>query len=275
MRVTTLTHETIDQFLNYIEGRGRSPLTVRAYGTDLRTFLREVHETEIELEEFAAFGMSWLQLNRRILKPKTTLRRKTSLVAFASWAGLPPNIFEDWIAPRPGRVVAHPLPEGIDAIRRMLDKTTNEKHRALVGLCGYAGLRVGEAIAVRPSDVQGETMVLSVRGKGDVTRTVPITPELWEVIAVPTTRALLDGGRPIVGIDERFARRKIKQLGVLAGLKREVASHDLRATFATHLYHKLDKDIAAVSTILGHASVKTTMIYLGIDYESVREGMRP
>lgn len=276
MKATTLTVETIDQFLSFISERGHSVRTARAYGTDLKTFLLEAKEVEIDLEEeFELLGMGWLQMNRNILAPKTTLRRKTSLLSFAKWAGMPPGLFGDWKGPKPARVIAHPLPEGIDSIRRMIDQTDNEKHKALVGLCGYAALRVGEAVEIGPAGVNAETMVLTVHGKGGVSRIVPITPELWEVLAIPTSRAFLEKGRPIVGIDERFARRKIKQLGVLAGLTREVASHDLRATCATHMYHKMGKDIVAVSAILGHASVKTTQIYLGLDLESIREGMRP
>lgn len=274
MKVTTLSAESIDQFRNWLSARGRSALTVRAYGTDLRTFLAECQEETIDLvNEFEEFGMTWLQMNRHSLKPKTVLRRKTSLVAFAKWAGLPAETFSDWTGPKPARAIPHPLPEGMEAIRRMIAATENEKHKALVALCGYVGCRVGEAIDVVPSWIDAESMMVTIRGKGDKERTVPITDEAWDILAVPMTRAMLDGGRPIVGIDERFARRKITHLGVLAGLTRKVVSHDLRATLATHVYRKT-KDIIYVQHILGHSSPKTTQIYLGLDYEGMREGMR-
>jgi len=274
MKVTTLSVETIDQFRIWLSGRGRSDLTVKAYVTDLKTFLSDTREDQIDLvTEYEEFGMTWLQMNRKALKPKTLLRRRTSLVAFAKWAGLPEDSFSDWIGPRPKQTVPHPIPEGMEAIHRMVAATNNEKHKALVALCGFVGCRVGEAVAVVPSWLNAESMVLTIRGKGDKERTVPITEEAWDVLAMPVTRAILDGGRPIVGIDERFARRKITQLGVLAGLTRKVVSHDLRATLATHVYRKT-RDIVYVQHILGHASPKTTQIYLGIDYEDMREGMR-
>lgn len=275
MKVTILSDESIGLFRTWLSDRGRSDLTVKAYATDLKTFLSDTLETQIDMvNEFEEFGMTWLQMNRQALKPKTILRRRTSLAAFARWAGMPPETFSDWIGPKPARAIPHPLPEGMEAIRRMVAATENEKHRALVALCGYVGCRVGEAISVVPSWVNAEMMALTIRGKGDKDRTVPITDEAWEILAIPTTRAMLDGGRPIVGIDERFARRKITQLGTLAGLTRKVVSHDLRATLATHVYNKT-KDIVFVQHILGHASVKTTQIYLGIDFEGIREGMRP
>lgn len=274
MKVMTLSAESIGLFRNWLRDRGRSDLTVKAYGTDLRTFLEECQEETIDLEtEFEEFGMTWLQMNRNSLKPKTVLRRKTSLAAFAKWAGLPSETFADWTGPKPARTIPHPLPEGMEGIHRLVAATNNEKHKALIALCGYVGCRVGEAVSVVPSCVDAEGMMMTIRGKGDKERVVPVTDQAWDILAMPVTRAMLDGGRPIVGIDERFARRKITQLGVMAGLTRKVVSHDLRATLATHVYNRT-KDIVWVQHILGHSSPKTTQIYLGIDYEKMREGMQ-
>lgn len=274
MKVTTLTPESIDQFRNWLSDRGRSAKTGRAYATDLSIFLAEAGGEPICLtEEYEAFGLTWLQRHRQKLAPKTTLRRRTSLSEFGKWAGLPANIFQDWIGPTPARGMPHPLPEGMDGVRRMVEATKNEKHRALVALLGYAGCRVGEAVAVKPSHFDTQGMSLTIRGKGDKTRIVPVTDEAWAILAIPTTRALIEG-RQVVGIDERFARRKITQLGIEAGLQRSVASHDLRATLATHLYNKT-RNMRLVQEVLGHSSVKTTQLYLGVDFEDIREGMRP
>lgn len=275
MRATTLTLESIGQFRNWLSDRGRSALTVRAYTTDLKTFLKDCREDAIDLtEEYEEFGLTWLQMNRENLAPKTTLRRRTSLVAFALWAGLSNDVFGDWIGPTPAKGMPNPLVEGMAGVQRMINAAQNEKHKALVSLCGQVGCRVREAIMIEPRDLNAQRMSLTIRGKGDKTRVVPITPEAWEVLAVPTTRALLER-RTIVGFgDERYARRRITELGVLAGLTRGVASHDLRATLATHMYNQT-KNLRFVQEVLGHASIKTTQLYLGIDFEDIREGMRP
>lgn len=275
MRATTLSLESIDQFRNWLYGRGRSTLTMKAYSTDLKTFLTYTGEREIPLpEDYEELGLYWLQEYREDLAPKTTLRRRTSLVSFADWTGsADEKLFSEWIGPTPGKTMPHPLPEGMVGVERMIRATKNEKHRALVSLCGQVGCRVREAVEVMPTDLNAQRMSLTIRGKGDKTRVVPITPEAWEVLAIPTTRALIEK-RPIVGIDERFARRRITELGVMAGLLRRVASHDLRATLATHLYEQT-KNLRFVQEVLGHASIKTTQLYLGIDFEGIREGMRP
>lgn len=274
MRVTTLTLESIDQFRVWLNGRGRSEKTITAYSTDLRIFLAETGgEPVILTEEYEEMGLVWLQRHRDRLAPKTSLRRRTSLAEFGKWAGLPDRIFEDWIGPKPPKSDPHPLPEGMSGIARMIRATSNRKHQALVALLGYAGCRVGEAVAITPKDMNTQGMSLKIRGKGDRTRIVPITPEAWDVLAIPTAQAMIEG-RPIVGVDERFARRTVTELGVKAGLTRRVASHDLRATLATHMYEQT-KNLRLVQEVLGHESVRTTQIYLGVDFERIREGMRP
>jgi site-specific recombinase XerD len=275
MPETTLTLESIERFRNWLNARGRSALTVKAYSTDLRIFLSESGMESLPLpDEYQELGLAWLQMNRKRLKPKTTLRRRTSLTEFGKWAmGDGSDLFDDWIGPTPGRTMPKPLAEGMDGIQRMIDAATRERHKALVALCGHLGCRVAEAVSLMPSSINAQSMAATIRGKGDKTRTVPITEEAWDVLAVPVTRAMIEK-RPIVGIDERYARRRITELGVLAGLTRRVASHDLRATLATHLYDKTN-NLRYVQEVLGHASIKTTQLYLGIDFESIREGMRP
>lgn len=273
MQEMILTPETIERFRSSLKEKGRSVRTVRAYTTDLRIFLNHSGSESLRLpDEFQEIGMAWLEMNRWKLAPKTTLRRRTSLAEFGKWCTRI-DLFEDWTGPTPGRKLPEPLVEGMDGIHRMIEVATKERHRALVSLCGHLGLRVGEAVVLMPGDINTQLMAATVRGKGDKTRIVPITEEAWQVLAVPVARAMIER-RPIVGIDERYARRRITELGVLAGLTRQVSSHDLRSTLATHLYEKT-KNFRYVQEVLGHASVKTTQLYLGVDFDKIREGMRP
>jgi site-specific recombinase XerD len=230
--------------------------------------LADLHETEIPLTEFESMAQNWLTGTRNIVAPKTTTRRLTSVRAFARWTGLG-IILAEYKAPTPSKSEPHPIPEGIPGVRRMIDQTANEKQRALVALCGLCGCRVHEAISLRPVDFDLHRMNLKIRGKGDKTRIVPISPEAWEVLQVPVTRAFIEDGRPIVDLSNRFARRIITNLGEKAGLQRSIASHDLRATFATAVYTKT-KDIRLVQKLLGHASVDTTQLYVDVIEDKLR-----
>jgi site-specific recombinase XerD len=271
-KVMTLTYESIEQFQNSLCAHGRSEKTAKAYGTDLKTFLKEIDQGEISMEEFEMTAQNWLTANRRIIAPKTTSRRLTSLRVFAKWAGHS-DVLSDYSTPTVARGQSHPLPEGMDGVRRLIEVARNEKQKALIALCGLCGLRVAEALAIKPEHFKLEQMMLIVRGKGDKTRVVPVSPEAWGVLAMSVTAAMCDGGREVVDIKDRFARRVITDLGVKAGLRRHISSHDLRATFATAVYDKT-QDAMLVRELLGHSSVVTTQLYIGVEMTKLREAVQ-
>jgi site-specific recombinase XerD len=223
------------------------------------------------MEDFEEVGMNWLQANRRRVAPKTTGRRLTSLKAFAKWAGWG-DMFTEYSAPVPAKGVPHPLPEGIEGVYRLIDITHNVRQKALIALCGLCGCRVAEALAVKPSDFNLHDMTLTIRGKGDKTRIVPVSPRAWEILQIPVTRAFVDGDIPVIGLKDRFARRVISDLGVKAKLKRHISSHDLRATFATEVWDRT-LDLRVVQELLGHASSNTTELYTAVRQDKMREAV--
>jgi site-specific recombinase XerD len=73
----------------------------------------------------------------------------------------------------------------------------------------------------------------------------------------------------LIPLEDRNARALITGIARRSGIITTVSSHDLRATFATTVYDKT-KNIRLVQSLLGHASVNTTMAYLGIDNDQAR-----
>lgn len=270
--VTTLTQESIDKFRSSLYAQGRSEKTAKGYASDLQMMLLEIEEPSISMEEFEETAMNWLTANRRRIAPKTTGRRLTSLRAFAEWAGWG-KVLEKYRAPIPPKANPHPLPEGIEGVRRLLRATSNERQRALIALCGLCGLRIAEALACRASWFDVESMVITVVGKGEKTRRVPISPEAWDVLHKPVIRAFVNGDAEVVGLKDRFARRIITDLGVKASLRRRISSQDLRATFATAVYDKT-LNIRLAQELLGHSSVETTQIYTGVKEAAMREAVQ-
>lgn len=277
-RETTLTQESIVRFQNSLSGRVSSLHTVKAYGSDLKMFLQDLGDTdptpvdiETELEEL---GLAWLSKNRKTLAPRTTARRLTSLREFTKWSGWP-GMFSDFATPRVGRAIPHPLPEGMDGIRRMLRAATdNEKQQAMLALCGMCGLRLHETLELHPNDFifdRPGAVWLQVRGKGDVVRYVPVSEEAMRYLSAPWVRAKT-GGHLVVPMKDRYARRCVTDLGKRARLQRSVSSHDLRATFATAVYNKT-KDKMLVQRLLGHASGHTTEVYIGTDVDVMLAGV--
>jgi integrase len=181
-------------------------------------------------------------------------------------------MFKDFKAPTPAATIPHPLPEGIDGVRRLIGATHSETHRALVTLCGFCGCRVSEAISVRASNFDLYTMLLEIRGKGDKVRHVPVSPEAWEHLAGPVLKSRIAGDKLVVNILDRNARAVVTKLGERAGLIRHISSHDLRATFATAVHDKTH-DLKLVQELLGHSTSKTTEGYVLTRLEKMRSAV--
>jgi site-specific recombinase XerD len=271
-RVTTLSNETIEMFRSSLLVKGRAEQTAKGYTADLRVLLTELESPEVQAEEYEQTGMNWLTANRNKVSPKTTGRRLTALKQFAAWAGWP-YTFSDYSAPTPGRTEPHPLPEGIAGVKAMIDVAGNYRHKALIALCGLCGLRVAEALAVRPSNFNVETHMLTVRGKGDKTRRVPVSSLAWEVLTPALMDAYCSGlDSRLVGIKDRGARALISSIAERANLRRHVSSHDLRATFATEVYNRT-RNQRVVQELLGHSSGVTTEGYIGVADAAMRDGV--
>jgi integrase len=154
----------------------------------------------------------------------------------------------------------------------MLKVARHEQQQALIALCGMGGLRISEALKVVPSDFDLVEMSLTVHGKGNKLRKVPVTEEAWSYICSAVARAFVDGDRPLIQFKDRFARATVTNLARRAKLMRRVASHDLRATFATALYDQT-QDQRLVQEVLGHAHGTTTEIYILASMDRAREAM--
>jgi integrase/recombinase XerC len=264
MPVTTLTLETIEAFRQWCIGRGRSANTVRGYSADLRTFLKAAGMNgEVKKDEYEELAQSWLNLTRAQAAPKTTARRMTSLKNFARWAKWS-SVLDEYIAPKPGKTIPHPIAEGMEGVMRMLAHTKNCEQEALVAAGAFCGLRIAESLSIRTHDFDIPSMLLTVRGKGDKTRVVPLSHTAWEHLAPAYVYAMTREGHHLVRYKDRFARQVITNLAKRAALRAEVSSHDLRATFATAALDRTN-NIRVVQELLGHASSETTEIYTAVD----------
>lgn len=167
---------------------------------------------------------------------------------------------------------------------------TGIRNRALLVVLYRAGLRIAEALALRPKDldhVKGAVHV--VRGKGGKPRTVIMDFEAFTAIqrwldvrtklGVDGRSALfctvskgkrLKAGEPLY---PEYCRALMKRLAVRAGITRRVHPHMLRHTMANEL-RKERIDIGVISTQLGHSSLHTTSLYLKhIEDEEVIEAI--
>lgn len=153
----------------------------------------------------------------------------------------------------------------------MIGVSRNHEEKALVGLMGFAGCRVTEARSIRPDNIDVESLRLTIVGKGDKTRIVPLSDEAFNIIADAYVYAKLND-TALITYGDRFARECVKNMGKRAGVAREVASHDLRMTFGTMIFNKT-MNIRVAQELLGHESSGTTEVYTGVAMEQMIEAV--
>lgn len=162
-----------------------------------------------------------------------------------------------------------------DEARRLLHAPsgrapTGQRNRALIAVMYGAGLRISEALALKPSDIdpeRGEVRVL--RGKGEKARTVGIDDgALWHVTRwIDTRKAMGIRGRVLMctleggPLQPRYVRAMLARAAERAGVDKRVHPHGLRHTHAAEL-ERGQHTVSEIQQQLGHTSLHTTATYL-------------
>jgi site-specific recombinase XerD len=154
------------------------------------------------------------------------------------------------------------------------------RHRVLIALLYGCGLRCGEVRNIRVSDIDLDRSVLHVRqGKGRKDRymplgkTLPVILERYLQIQKPATWLFPGSGhgktsqRFFSTFEPQFGQRSVQwaiaRAAQLAGILKKVNVHSLRHTYATHLLED-GVNILTIKELMGHAYLRTTMIYLHV-----------
>ena len=130
-----------------------------------------------------------------------------------------------------------------------------------------------------PAPGAGDT--LTVTGKGNKTRMVPVLPQVLNLIADYIALCpydLPDDGPLFVGakggpLSPRIIQLTMERLRGALGLPDTATPHALRHSFATHLLAR-GGDLRAIQELLGHASLSTTQIYTAVDTERLLDAYK-
>ncbi|MGH8190331.1 MAG: tyrosine-type recombinase/integrase [Rhodanobacteraceae bacterium] len=173
------------------------------------------------------------------------------------------------VLPLPKKPKRLPVVLSPEEVQHFLGCVHNVKHHAILTTCYAAGLRVSEAVHLRPVDIDSQRMVMRVeQGKGQKDRYVMLSPRLLAILRdywkinrpkgwlFPGDRT----GRPITRDAVEQACAKARSL---AGLSKPVTPHGLRHAFAVHLLES-GTDVRTIQLLLGHRSLATTAQYLRI-----------
>jgi len=173
--------------------------------------------------------------------------------------------------------------EEIDRMISCIDLSSNEgqRNRAIIETLYSCGLRVSELINLEINKISLEDEYITVVGKGNKERLIPISSTaIKEIELYLEDRKLLNikpGEENILFLNRRGHRLTrvmvfyiIKQQAKLAGIRKEISPHTLRHSFASHLLEG-GANLRTIQQMLGHESISTTEIYLHIDNNRLRD----
>ena len=148
---------------------------------------------------------------------------------------------------------------------------------AMAELLYSAGLRLSELVGTNLNDLDRNEKIITVIGKGQKTRIVPVGGPALTALAEwmkyrPVANEVLGYDSPLFvtqrgkRISPRAVQDRIRQLAVKHGMTQRVHPHVLRHAFASHLLES-SGDLRAVQELLGHANIATTQIYTHLDFQ--------
>ena len=287
MREDSLTW--IESFIRHLSHERRlSEHTCKNYRRDLGRLAAWCDEhkvpawTDLDDEHVRAYAATCF---RRGLSPRSIQRQLSAARTFFRFL-----LREKKVSVNPAQSVSAPksgkrLPANLDADRMasLLDIRGNgplvARDRAILELLYSSGLRLAELTGLDLCDVDLADGTVSVTGKGNKDRIVPIGRHAREALAkwLPERRKLAQEGETAMFLSQRGNRlsprsvqARVSHWGRRQGIDTRVYPHLFRHSFATHLLES-SHDLRGVQELLGHANISTTQVYTHLDFQHLAQ----
>ena len=295
MSKSTGLQEALAEFLRHLAlEKNASAFTVKSYREDLSQALEF-------FQEKLGHKAEPQQLTSRLLRAylvwlhdqgyaKTTMARR--IAAVRSWCRflcqrgiLSANPAEGLRGPRQEKKLPNYLAE--DAMARLLETPGTEsplavRDRAILETLYSAGLRVSELTGLDVDDVDMDSGLATVRGKGKKERLALLGTKAlgalknWLRVREATLSAKGKAASAVflnkngTRLTTRSVGRLLEKYLAIAGLDASASPHSVRHSFATHLLDR-GADIRSVQELLGHKSLANTQIYTHVTTQRMQE----
>lgn len=269
----------IQVFEEWLRSRRYSENTVKVYTEALKSFLlfcnskpvEQIQESDVvryNNEYILKNGLSSSYQNQIVNAIKLFFRTQENCL-------MNPDLVH-----RPKREKALPNVLSKEEVKMILCAPVNIKHRAMLSLIYSCGLRRGELLNLKPTDIDAKRGIVIIRqGKGKKDRIAPLSEKILALLreyyaAYRPKTWLFEGQKPHTPYDERSLASVLKQALAKTAIKKPVTLHWLRHSYATHL-HESGTDIRYIQELLGHKSSKTTEIYTHVSTRHIQKIKSP
>ena len=262
-------NELLERLRRELEIRNFSKKTVKSYIYSAKKFLEYAKNNELNEETVK----NYLQNIIKRQNP-STVSVNLSAIEF---------LFEKTLniklkIPHPKRNKTIPEILTPEEIKKMIDSTSNIKHKLILKILYGCGLRVSEVVNLKKEDVNFSENLIKIKlAKSRKDRFVKIPDSIKEDLGSYFKLEKDDilfpsncGGKLTTATIQAIVENSAKK----AGIQKNVHPHTLRHSFATHLLEQ-GTDLRIIQKLLGHSDIKTTQIYLQVSQQSIKNVRSP
>jgi integrase/recombinase XerD len=268
----------LDTFIKTLQLKAYSEATIKIYRTEFLKLLMLLKDRDVgglETDHIKSY-MLWL-ITKQGYGESQANSAVNAIKFYFEKVLLQPTIVMD--LPRPKKPILLPSVLGKASIGRIISKTDNIKHRCMLMLAYSAGLRVGEIVVLKITDINSDRMCIHVRkGKGKKDRMVVLSEvllaELRKYYREYKPKEYLFEGAKGGPYAVRSLQQVFKEAKEKAGIKQSGGIHSLRHSYATHLL-EAGTDIRFIQDLLGHSNILTTWRYTHVSVRHISQIRSP
>lgn len=278
----------IKSFEKYLsEERRYSQNTAKAYTGDIHEFYEFSGTDESKINENYKIIKTWIidMSERRKLSKRSINRKISSLNTFYKYlikkGKTKVNPVDKINKPKMSKRLPEFIPEEhFDNFEDLFtDDFSGFRDRMILEILYMTGMRRGELVTLKPSDIDLSIKTIKVTGKRNKERYIPITDYLsgqiekyYSLIRQKGFNKnlafiLTNQGKPA---NEKYIYRKVKKYLTLMTTINKKSPHTLRHSFATHLLNN-GADLNAIKELLGHTGLTATQVYTHNTFEKINK----
>ena len=268
--------------------RGLSALTCKNYARDIALLESLVVQAGLDFDSLATLQSAQIRrfistLNSRGLSGKSIARALSAWRGFYAYLihhkGFTQNPVMGLRAPKTAKALPQALSvdQAVKFVEIAGDGVLEQRDHAILELFYSSGLRLAELVNLDLDMLDFAEGTVTVTGKGNKTRIVPIGSHAINAIQIWLRQ------RALIAIEEQYAKAlfvtqqgrritpravqyRMKGWAIKQGVNSNIHPHILRHSFASHVLQS-SQDLRAVQEMLGHANISSTQIYTHLDFQ--------
>ena len=289
-----IVKQDLEHYLDYLKfQKNYSLYTIENYQQDILEFFSYLEREGLHYKKLVysdlRFFLMYLKEEKKD-KNSSIDRKLSSLRGFyqflANEGVVSSNVFRLLSGPKKEKKIPRYFEYNeLEALFEACDLSSpfGQRNRLILEMLYATGVRVGELVSIKVSDINQESRTILILGKGNKERIVPYGEYCEEILNLYLKEAYLSlntKNSPYLFLNhhgekltERGVRYLLEEVIKHTSIQKNISPHMIRHSFATHLLNQ-GCDLMTVQKLLGHESIKATQVYTHVTTDRLRDVYR-